>query len=189
MTTKTPPKGGPVWHLCWAKALELNEFNTFQLAAAVGYSQEPVRLLIKEWETSGVVENLGKQPPKNRTLFRVIPGKTPPEMAREGLRALETPHRNMWTAMRGLKTFQPMDVAAHASTEVTSVTEADAAEYCRLLTRAGYLKPVRKAVPGRSSAVYRLIKDTGPKPPRERRVRAVYDDNLQSFAHIPGVEE
>lgn len=186
MTTKTPPIEGTVWQLCWAKALEINEFSSFRLAADVGYSQEAIRLLMKQWEAAGVVENLGKQPPKNRTVFRIIPGKTPPEMARAGLRSLENPHRNMWTAMRGLKTFQPLDVAAHATTEAVQISEAEASDYCRLLTRAGYLKPVRKAVPGRASAVYRLIKDTGPKPPRERRVRAVYDDNLGAFAHIPG---
>jgi hypothetical protein len=43
-----------------------------------------------------------------------------------------------------------------------------------------------KALPGRREAIYRLVRDTGPRPPRERRVRAVWDENLGEYTYISG---
>ncbi|MDP2064178.1 MAG: hypothetical protein Q8Q63_03405 [Phaeovulum sp.] len=41
-------------------------------------------------------------------------------------------------------------------------------------------------MPGRREAIYRLIRNTGPRPPRERRVRAVWDDNLGELVLLNG---
>ena len=43
-----------------------------------------------------------------------------------------------------------------------------------------------KARPGVRAARYRLVRDTGPRAPRERRVRALWDDNERRYAHVPG---
>ena len=97
-----------------------------------------------------------------------------------------SPEHNMWTAMRQLKSFSPRELAAHASTEDTPVTLEVAQDYCRALLGAGYLVATRKAVPGKQLAIYRLTRNTGPRPPREKRVRAVVDDNTETVIVIGG---
>jgi hypothetical protein len=87
----------------------------------------------------------------------------------------------MWTALRQMRTFGPRDVAAYAATERTAVSPEDARRYCQALLRVGYLKVVRKAVPGQREPVYRLIRNTGPQPPRLRRVAGVWDPNTGRF--------
>ena len=73
----------------------------------------------------------------------------------------------------------------HANTPNVPVTRDEAQDYCRFLASAGYLKVIRKATPTLTPR-YKLIKNTGPLPPRERRVRAVYDDNLEQFTYVAG---
>jgi hypothetical protein len=93
----------------------------------------------------------------------------------------------MWTAMRQMRGgFTPRDLAAHATTEETLVTLETAQDYCRSLLGAGYLGVARKAVPGKTEAIYRLIKNTGPRAPREKRVRAVIDANTEQTILIGG---
>jgi hypothetical protein len=83
--------------------------------------------------------------------------------------------------MRGLRSFTPTDIAAHASTDLVQVVTADAHAYCRVLLAGGYLRVERKASPVRKQeAIYRLIRNTGPRPPRAARVSAVVDDNTNS---------
>ena len=89
--------------------------------------------------------------------------------------------------MRQMKSgFTPRDLAAHATTEDKLVTPEDAQEYCRALLGAGYLGVNRKAVPGKTEPIYRLIQNTGPRAPREKRVRAVIDDNTDRTIVIGG---
>jgi len=84
---------------------------------------------------------------------------------------------NLWRSMRMLKQFSARDLAAHSSTSETEVTENHAKVYCSHLLAAGYLRVVQKASPPRRSAIYRLIRDTGPVPPKTQRVQQVYDPN------------
>lgn len=86
-----------------------------------------------------------------------------------------------------IRAFSAIDLAAHSNTPEVAVTPEAAREYCQMLTRAGYLRVERAAIPGRREAVYRLIKNTGPRPPMERRVRAVFDENLGEIVHVAGV--
>lgn len=85
---------------------------------------------------------------------------------------------NIWRSMRMLKKFSALDLAAHANTETVKVTEATAQAYCVMLLSTGFLTVVQKAAPveGRR-AIYRLIRDDGPKPPMIQRVKQVYDPN------------
>lgn len=137
--------------------------------------------LVRGWAKAGRVELIGRAERK-RLKYRV---------ATSGVASLaegrtQTSWGNMWRAMRGLTSFTPLDIATHATTDAVSVSREEAAVYCQMLVRAGYLRVLRKALPGRREASYRLIRNTGPMPPRERRVRAVYDDNLQEYTHLAG---
>ncbi|WP_182912737.1 MDR/zinc-dependent alcohol dehydrogenase-like family protein [Paracoccus onubensis] len=95
---------------------------------------------------------------------------------------------NMWRSMRGLAVFSPQDLAIHSTTPDVSVSEATAKAYCGMLLKTGFLRVERKASPMRGKqAIYRLIRNTGPKPPQIQRVKHVYDPNTQQV-HVPGGE-
>lgn len=84
---------------------------------------------------------------------------------------------NLWRSMRMLKQFSARDLAAHSTTTASEVTENHAKVYCSHLLAAGYLKVVQKAAPPKRAAIYRLIRDTGPVPPKTQRIHQVYDPN------------
>lgn len=87
---------------------------------------------------------------------------------------------NMWRSMRGLTEFSPRDIAAHSTTPDVAVSEHTAKAYCGMLLKTGYLRVVKKAEPlaGRQ-AIYRLIRNLGPKPPQIQRVKRVFDPNTR----------
>lgn len=85
---------------------------------------------------------------------------------------------NMWRTMQHLPEFTSVDVAAHATTDTVAVTKEVAQAYISMLFRTGYLRVIRKAEPmaGRL-ATYRLVRNTGPRPPKIQRVKRVFDPN------------
>ncbi len=85
--------------------------------------------------------------------------------------------QNLWNSMRRLKQFSARDLAAHSTTSHVEVPENHAKVYCSHLLAAGYLKVVQKAAPPKRAAIYRLIRDTGPVPPKTQRIHQVYDPN------------
>ncbi len=91
---------------------------------------------------------------------------------------------NMWRSMRMLGQFDARDIAAHSTTHSVSVSDATAKSYISMLLRTGYLRVVSKAVPGRRAAVYRLIRNSGPRPPQIQRVKQVWDPNTRQV-HSP----
>ena len=167
--------------LGWNAAMVLVEFTATALADAADLSVHQVNYFVKVWIKDGLVIRLDDGPTE-LVRYRVLyPGEVRPQIA-----AAETPTANMWTAMRGLRSFSPRDIAAHAGTLKTTVTLEMAQSYCQMLVRASYLRVLDKAIPGRRDAVYRLIQNSGPRPPVERRVRVVIDENLQKIVHIAG---
>jgi hypothetical protein len=157
----------------WALALRLPSFGYAEIAAEMKISTEQATRIVRGWDGQGALKLL-QSGAGLRKLWQVRPGCDRPAPAPRGRSAEE----NLWTAMRGLRSFTPTDLAAHASTDQVSVAVADAQAYCRVLLAGGYLKVERKAAPARAQeAIYRLIRNTGPRPPRAVRVSAVVDDN------------
>lgn len=96
---------------------------------------------------------------------------------------------NMWRSMRGLRSFSPHDLVVHSTTPDVSVSEATAKSYCAMLLRTGFLRVERKASPmSGKQAIYRLIRNTGPKPPQIQRVKHVFDPNTRQV-HVPGGDQ
>jgi hypothetical protein len=102
----------------------------------------------------------------------------------------------MWRTLRLLTGDTcALELAAHASTPATPVAVTTATAYLRDLHRAGYLQITRPAkVGGRAGTAqqtrYRLITNTGPRPPIICRTKAVYDPNLgQTVWRRPVTEE
>lgn len=170
----------------WATALRLGSFTYYALAAEAHVNVDTAMTLVQDWRRSGAVITLGKGD-GNRLEFRVAADM--PDLPRRTradgtfLRA-GTAQGNMWRAMRGLGAFTPTDLAAHSNTPDVQVTVEDARAYCQMLVRSGHLRVQRKGLSGRRDTIYRLARNTGPHAPTERRVRAVWDENLKEYAHI-----
>jgi hypothetical protein len=152
-------------------------------AEALAYVASPQDPIVRDWNAQGrlIAVQAG---PGLRSLWKADPAFAP-----KPVRASRSPEQNMWTAMRQMKSFSPMGLLANgATTEDVEVTLEMAQGYCRALMSAGYLAVARKAVPGKTEAIYRLTRNTGPRPPREKRVRAVIDDNDNAVVVIGGVQ-
>lgn len=167
--------------LCWNAALRLVEFNYRELSEAAYLTHHQVAHFVQGWLKTGEVVRL---PVSSTEPLRFQVQNIDMVRPKPGLH--ESAAANMWTAMRGLRSFSPRDIAVHATSDLTSVSREQAQAYCQMLVRAGYLRVVEKAIPPHRDAVYRLVRNTGPFAPVERRIRAVYDENLQKIAHIAG---
>lgn len=171
---------------CFQAATTLGEFTYATLAAEAGVSYTVAAKNVRHWESTGMVKCLGVGDDRKRRykllpdhVAQPVPDLPPTEPFHQ------TPEGNMWAAARQMSTFSPVDLAAHAATDDLAVTLEEARAYCRVLMRGEYLKVVRKAVPGKKEAIYRLRRNTGPLPPRERRVTGVWDANLKNFVQLP----
>lgn len=91
----------------------------------------------------------------------------------------------MWRVMRARRQdgFAVADLVAHAGFPITTT---EARNYIQMLLSCGYLKVIQKSSPrcGRV-ARYKLVKDTGPKPPVLQNIRQLYDPNTGK-AVLPG---
>lgn len=151
------------------------EWTLSDLAAWSQMSRTTVGKIVRDWVKVGAVVQLTKPTPAGPAIYRTVrTSSTPPTFIQGG------PTRNMWTAMRGLRTFTALDLSAHATTSEVNVTERMADEYCSALLGAGFVICERKAVIGRNAAIYRLVKNSGPRPPVVRRVSAVFDPNTDT---------
>ena len=130
---------------------------------------------------------------KQWTLTRDV-GVEAPRLRRDGAEVTTgLAQEQMWRTIRTLKTdVSPRELAAHASTASASVAEAAAKDYLRHLALAGYM-----TVPKRGHGVgaggvqsrYRLVKDTGPRPPMICRTKSIYDPNLGKIVWQADVTE
>ncbi|TMV09849.1 hypothetical protein FGK63_01910 [Ruegeria sediminis] len=173
----------------WNLARVMGQFTAHDLSADSGRSVQFCKDRIGDWILLGYVEELPERR-GNKKQFKIT-GKSgmPPATDRDGNRIREegSPEGNMWRAIRMLRTFSPRDVAMHANTETVPVAEAEAVEYCRVLAKGGYLRIEVKAIAGRRPATYRLMRNTGPLPPRVTRIRAIRDDNLGQVTYAQGI--
>lgn len=180
---------GTVEYLCWNAATKLDTFTHWELAERADVSYYSVSSTVNGWVKEGRAEVVGRDADKRKRFRITEPADAPAFPTRpdgSGTR-VQSKHGNMWTVIRQLKMFQPLDIAVHATAGAIDVSEEDARGYCQQLVNAGYLKVERKARPGLRPAIYRLIRNTGPMPPRERRIRAIYDDNECRFTYVAGL--
>lgn len=161
----------------WAVAQRLGEFGYAALAAETRIDMRRIGDLVRRWVAEGAVADLGKV--GNSLHFAVVAGARPAEAP-----APRTSTEALWFAIRSVRgDFSPVDIAVLCATPVDRDT---ASAYCQMLAQAGYLRVVRKASPPARPAVYRLVRNTGIRPPRRRSLWVVWDDNLGQPTHIPG---
>ncbi len=173
---------------CWATACASAYFGYAEIIAEQKISSHQAACIVRDWLRSGLVLPVEREI-NGRKLWKTIAGTEggfDPSALKTQTR-IRTRDDNIWTAMRGLKSFSPTELAAHANTDTVAVGIDAAQAYCRALLASGHLTVARKAQPGRKEAIYRLARNTGPRAPREKRVRAVIDDNTDAVVVISGV--
>jgi hypothetical protein len=172
----------------WNAITERKFFTYAELTEATGLAERTIQGIVRAWETEERVYFTGEKSGK-RKIFGVTKEAEAPVTPRNEPGALgrQNSGANMWRAMRGLKTFSPLDVSAHATTAKIAVSEQDARKFCGVLVKTGYLKVRQKAIPGKRPPIYQLVGDTGPNPPVVKRVQVVIDGNNGSIHNVDEV--
>jgi hypothetical protein len=80
----------------------------------------------------------------------------------------------IWQAMRGLPHFTCDEIET-----MTGCNYAVIRNHISILMSAGYIKVIGKSENNRYEKVYKLIKNTGPKPPTKRL--GLYDPNTNEI--------
>jgi hypothetical protein len=149
-------------------------FTISGLAVASGADRKTVSDYLRCLVPGGIVQAVENG---GFTLIRDV-GIHAPRLNREGKPVTQgAGTENMWRSMRMLAQFSAQDIAVHSTTDTVSVSEATAKSYALMLLHCGYLRVVAQAVPGKRAATYRLIRNSGPKPPQIQRVKRVFDPN------------
>lgn len=134
------------------------------------------RAIAKRWK---LVKNVGAEAP------RVRRDGSPVTM---GLA-----QEQMWRTLRTLKgDTNARELAAYASTPEIPVAETAAKDYLKNLFLANYLQRTAEGKGkghGGTQGRYRLISNTGPRPPMVQRTDAMYDPNLGAVVWIKPVNE
>lgn len=86
---------------------------------------------------------------------------------------LKSDRAKIWQAIRALVKFEAAEI-----TVVAGVGHDNVKRYLRILLAAGYLRAKGKAG---QKFTYRLIKDTGIKPPVQKEIRVLYDPNTGEY--------
>lgn len=126
----------------------------------------------------------------SRVVFELVRdvGHDAPKLQRDGSPShIGRSREQMWRAMKMLPSFSFVDLAVNASTEDAPVSAEDAKHYVKHLLRAKYLTVLQPATT-HSKAIYRLARNTGPKPPMVTRAKVVFDPNLGRIAWHEAVD-
>lgn len=146
---------------------------------------------------AGIMEQVGA--PEDRyveALYRLTgdEGMEAPRLRKDGTRVTQgLPQEQMWRTLRMTKgDINGTELAAHASTSQIPVALSAAKDYIKHLFAAGYLvvtDPAKGVGRRNRLARYRLIKNTGPRPPMIQKTDAVYDPNLDEVVWVRPVNE
>jgi hypothetical protein len=171
----------------WTVVRDLPEFGTGKVVELVGCTDDRARQMLRSWAARGMIHEVRR----HGAGAVYAPGPRSAALA-EPRRRVEAeadpdPVVNMWRAMCHLGQFSPIDIMAVSNLPDAPVSEDDARAFCQSLLRGEYLRVIQKAQPGVCPPVYRMARPTGPVPPRERRVRALWDDNLGQLTFVAGM--
>lgn len=116
-------------------------------------------------------------------------GAEAPRLRKDGTRCSQgRKQENLWRSMRMLKDFTHKELAITASADGVSISEQTVKDFIKDLRTAGYIRTTSAGCKATGLASYRLVQDTGPKPPAIRRINQVYDRNLKKIVW-PAEEE
>lgn len=171
----------------WVEVRRMNIFSALEIVKATDIPKRTVTSYLGRLEAGRYIEKHGSFEETHRYKLLRDGGIHAPRLKKDG-----TPSTmgggvtNMWRSMRMLGQFTPRDLAMHSTTDTVSVSDETAKSYCTMLLKAKYLRVLRKASPGKTQAVYKFVRNTGPMPPQIQRVKQVFDPNLREVTYYPG---
>ncbi|MGD9949877.1 MAG: hypothetical protein AB7U29_15560 [Desulfobulbus sp.] len=161
----------------WEIIREMRTITLRGLRNETVLSMDTVREYVLGLEKAGFLQRLpreeGPWAPNTWELIKDV-GIEAPRVRKDGTLVTQGDgRRNMWEAMRILRTFTPRELAVAASLPECPVKESTALDYAKHLCKAGYLKQNGKA--------YRFLPAayTGPMAPQIQRTKLVWDPNLK----------
>lgn len=159
----------------WEAIRRLQSFTARQLQDQTRLKPWTVRDCIKRLEAAGYLKQyvrLHKEDIRWRLVKDI--GHEAPKVRKDGTPVTQGDGRkNMWEAMRIMRTFTPRELAVAASLPDCLVKESTAADYAKHLCHAGYL---RKTTDG---YMFLPAAYTGPLAPMVQRTKRVWDPNQQ----------
>lgn len=168
----------------WLVIRRLKQFTVTNITDETGFHRKTVHDYVKRLEAGKYLSKHDDYATTKRFSLIRDGGTHAPRLKPDGSPVVQgTGNLNMWRTIRMISSFNPQDLALQASTDEVGVKEETARSYCSLLLRAGYLRVIQKAVPGKRQAIYKLIRNTGPLPPQIQRVKQVYDPNLKEVVY------
>lgn len=152
-------------------------FGVTDIAAITGLNRKTILDYLNGLTAGGFLGHDPAPPGKagSWTLLRDV-GHHAPRVRPDGSAVTQGDvNAQLWLSMIGLKDFDCRDLIHSSPLEIADSTVRD---YVKHLLAAGYLKVLVKADPSRARiARYRLIRNSGPKPPQVQRVKRVFDPN------------
>ena len=171
----------------WSLLAGEAEITARMIERLTGLGRDRARQLLRSWEGRGMIHELRVE--RGARVFGHGPRSAGLEDLRASLagEAAADPRRNMWRAMQVMSSFSPLDLVAVSNLPEAPVTERAAQAFCQSLLKGEYLRVMQKARPGHRPARYVLARRTGPIPPVERRVAALWDANLGELTYVAGI--
>ncbi|WP_374499129.1 hypothetical protein [Zoogloea sp.] len=187
-----------VWEAIRRHLLTTSPFTTADLSRAAKVEMGIVTEYVKCLRAAGYIASEGAEARTGKSVrYSAIRdnGAEAPRLRRDG-----TPvtaglrQEQMWRVLRMLKgtDINYRELAANASTTALPVDPTAANSYLQDLHGAKYLQRTaegkgrgRGGIPAR----YRLVSDTGPKPPMVTRVNGIFDPNLGQLIWIEPINE
>lgn len=153
-------------------------FNLGKVVDKIGVLRKTAKDYLQSLVAAGYVEGVPDAGP-DEWRFARDGGAHAPRVRRDGTAVTQGSGTvNIWRSMRMLAKFTANDLAAHSTTDTVRVSEKTAQSYCTMLLATGYLRVLQKADPVKGRrAIYRLVRNDGPKPPMIQRVKQVFDPN------------
>lgn len=178
MKTTRPEARDPSYQTVMKAAKELGRFTRADLVHSTGLSSsvvgQQVRRMMDRKEIVVVRKDAGVELLEFHTVTKLVVDRSSPEAA-------------LWTAMRTMRRFEPIDLITALKASDADVDLDAAKRYCNILLKARYLRCISKAVTGRRDARYTLTIDSGPLPPVQRRMTVLVDPNEERVAWVPAV--
>lgn len=195
--------GGSVEQKMWdaVRALQAKgkPFTRADVEFASKQAETAVRCYVCRLAAGGFIKAQGKQPRdgalcphyswQRYALVRDV-GHRAPRLDKAGRLLRETNRERMWTALRVLKQFTPLDLQLSVNAAGgRTLPYLTAKTYLQGLAQAGYLVVVSagRTGPGSRASTYRLVNamDTGPRSPIEQACGAFFDPNIREVTWQP----
>ncbi len=154
-----------------------SEYGRFTVATVANLTPQAGYPAIAEWHGWLVREMVVSA---EGPAWRVeVVGEAPPRNRGTNGRGSQQ-QRQIWTAMRALRTFTPADIVEAATTDDCEVTALAVARFIRPLEQVGYLQSFggRQRLPP--------LKDTGPRAPIPLSGGGLFDLNLGRTINLNG---